>query len=92
MRPSLVPALLAAQGDIGRQFTALRRAFTSRRTRGVMLLALGVTALSFAIGFGLAPQIGIWGGLALFVGLVGTALILIVLVAPKTLRGTARRF
>ena len=88
----VVPALLAAQGDIGRQFTALRRAFTSRRTRGVMLLALGVTALSFAIGFGLAPQIGIWGGLALFVGLVAAALILIALVAPKRLRGTARRF
>ena len=87
----VVPALLAAQGDIGRQFTALRRAFTSRRTRGVMLLALGVTALSFAIGFGLAPRIGIWGGFALFVGLVGAALILIAFVAPKRLRASLVR-
>jgi len=57
----------------------------------VMLLALGVTALSFAIGFGLAPRIGIWGGFALFVGLVGAALILIAFVAPKRLRASLVR-
>lgn len=82
----VVPALLAAQSDISRQFVALRHGVQARQTRRLMGGAILATLISFAIGFGLSGQIGVWGGFALAMALTAIALIVAGVLGPRVIK------
>jgi len=70
-----VPALLAAQADIGRMLAGLRRGLRARGLRGLVAGAAGATAIAFALTLGRA----IWQGeavLAAFAAFAGSAAVL----------------
>ncbi|MGA0715625.1 MAG: efflux RND transporter permease subunit [Gemmobacter sp.] len=71
----VVPALLAAQADIGRMLAGLRRGLRARGLRGLVAGAAGATAIAFALTLGRA----IWQGeavLAAFAAFAGSAAVL----------------
>jgi multidrug efflux pump subunit AcrB len=82
----VVPALLAAQSDIARQFAALRYALRARQTRRLMAGAIGATVISMAVGFGLSGQIGVWAGLGVAMGLTGFALFIFAFLGARYIK------
>lgn len=82
----VVPALLAAQADIARQFVALRHAIRARQTRRLMGGTIAATAISLMVGFGISGQIGIWAGFGVAMGLTAFALIAAALLGPKLIK------
>jgi hypothetical protein len=64
----------------------LRHGLRARQTRRLIGGALLATGISFAVGFGLSSQIGIWGGFALSMVLTAIALIAAAVFGPRSIK------
>ena len=85
----VVPAVLAVQEDVGRQFRALRRGWRVPGPRGVLGAAAGLLAVGFALTVGRAMlEDGSIGGAYLTFAAVAAAIVVLAgVVAPRVMRG-----